>query len=144
MPVERAAGIILFRNTRKGRRYLVIRSSRKDKTKPEFWDFPKGLLEKGETGIDAAKREAEEEVGINEFELVPGFKKTTQYFIIRDQKRKLKFVVMFLARSKTDKVKLSWEHDRHEWMVYQEAQKRITQPKMKDVLDVAEKSLKSK
>lgn len=138
MPVERSAGIILFLNTPQGRRYLVIRSSREDKTRPEFWDFPKGILESGEKGIDAAYREASEEVGIRDLEVVPNFKETVHYFTRRDGKPVPKYVAMFLAESKTKEVKLSWEHDKYEWLSYFEARERITLPQMKQVVDKAE------
>lgn len=148
MPVERSAGIILFRNTPEGRKYLVIRSSRgasiiaeKKKIK-EFWDLPKGILNKGESGIDAARREAGEEVGINDVEVFPDFKKTVQYFTWRDGKRVMKFVALFLAESPAGVVTLSWEHDKAEWLLYTEAKTRITLRQMKEALEAAEEFLK--
>lgn len=147
MPAERSAGMILFRRTAHGRKYLVIRSSRdestiaKGKTIREFWDFPKGRLEKGETGIDAARREAKEEIGMEDFELIPDFKETAQYFTRRDGKPVLKFVAMFVAESSKPDVKLSWEHDLYEWLPYQAAYNRITLIPMKQVLQAAERFL---
>lgn len=171
MPVERSAGIIIFRNTPRrkrgspplgaaqGRKYLVIRSSRDKSTiydshgrvriaggrRPkarfshaEFWDLPKGVLEKGETGLDAAKREAKEEVGIENLRIVPDFKETVHYFTRRDGKAIPKYVAMFLAETKIDTVKLSWEHDKYEWLPYEEAHARITLKPMKGVLEKAE------
>lgn len=147
MPAERSAGIILFRNTPKGRRYLVIRASRskaeiaEGKFVKEFWDFPKGRLETGESGIDAAKREAFEEAGIKDFELIPEFKETIKYFTRREGKFIPKFVALFLAESKTDQVKLSWEHDKYEWLSYNEALERVTLKEMKKALESAENFL---
>ena len=108
----------------------------------EFWDFPKGVLEKGETGIDAAKREVCEETGIVEFEVIPDFKETVQYFTRRDNKPIPKFVAMFLARTPIDTVTLSWEHDRFEWLPFGEAYKRISLVPMKKALEKAEEFLK--
>lgn len=147
MPVERGAGIILFRKTPEGRKYLVLRSSRlesevdKGKSVKEFWDFPKGLLEGGETGIDAARREAQEEAGVKEYEIIPKFKETLRYFTRRGGKPIPKFVAMFLAEAKTDKVTLSWEHDKYEWLKYNEASERITLKEMKKALAHAEEFL---
>lgn len=150
MPVERSAGIILFRNTSEGRRYLVIRSSRgasriaeKKKIK-EFWDLPKGILNKGESGVDAARREAGEEVGIRDVEIFPDFKKTIQYFTWRDGKRVMKFAALFLAESPTDAVTLSWEHDKAEWLLYEDARARVTLKQMKGALEAAEEFLQKK
>ena len=147
MPAERSAGIIFFRNTAEGRRYLIIRSSYHGKDgKYNFWDFPKGLLEKGEEGIDAAKREAKEEAGIKDFKIVPEFKETVRYFV-RDRawgkKAVLKFVALFLAEVKKDKVKLSWEHDEYAWFPYKEAYERLSRREMKKALESAKSFLSS-
>ena len=149
MPVERSAGIIFFRSTpAKGRRYLVIRSSYHGKNKKhDFWDFPKGLLEDGEDGFKAAKRESTEEVGIKDFEIVTGFKETVRYFVRGrpwGTKAVIKFVAMFLAEAKTSKVKLSWEHDKYEWATYKRAYDLISRKEMKQPLKKAEEFLKER
>lgn len=150
MPVERSAGIILYRETSEGRKFLVIRSSRDTsmitagKNEKEFWDFPKGRLDAGETGIQAAEREAKEEVGITKYELLPDFKKTVQYFTWRDKKPIPKFVALFLAKTPIEKVVLSWEHDTGEWLSYEEAKQRITLAQMREALEKAEEFLNSR
>lgn len=149
MPVERSAGIIVFQNTPEGRRYLVLRSSREESTVAagvnvgEFWDFPKGRLEKGETGLDAAKREAGEEAGVGNVQIVDGFKETVRYFTRREGKPIPKFVAMFLGEAATDWVTLSWEHDRFLWLPYEDARLQITLKPMKDALEKAEEFLRS-
>lgn len=126
---------------------MVIRASRnfsevaKGRKVHEFWDFPKGRLDKGETGIGAALREAKEEVGLDNFEVVPDFKETIRYFTWRGGKPIPKFVALFLARTKTSKVKLSWEHDKYEWLSYTEAVRLVTLPQMKDALRKSENFL---
>ncbi|OGZ97742.1 MAG: hypothetical protein A3J10_00620 [Candidatus Sungbacteria bacterium RIFCSPLOWO2_02_FULL_54_10] len=143
MPVLRSAGFVVFRDTPEGRRYLLLRASRKEslvaagKTVKEFWDFPKGELEKGETGIDAARRETREEAGIGYLEVIEGFKATARYFSQKDGKPALKFVAMFLGRAGDLDLTLSWEHDRYEWLAYGVARERITLPQMKEVLEKA-------
>lgn len=146
MPVLRSAGIIIFRSTAQGRKYLVVHSSGTGEgaSRPDFWDFPKGLLEKGEKGVDAAVREAKEEVGIEVFSFVDGFKETVYYFTHWEGKRVPKFTAMFLAEVKDDKVKLSWEHDKYEWLYFQEARERISRSQMKKALEAAERFLEEK
>ena len=142
MPVLRSAGIIFYRNTPHGRRYLILRSSKHIAERGEYWDFPKGELEDKEKGIDAAVREAKEEAGIENFELVPEFKHTAQYFSRREGKSIPKFVAMFLAEASNDKVTLSWEHDAYEWVSYEEAIKKLTT--MKEAIKKANEFLSGK
>lgn len=146
MSVERSAGVIFFIEKPEGRYYLVIRSTPSERfpLPREYWDFAKGLLEVGEDGFKAAKREAEEEVGLRYFEVVPGFKEVAQYFTTRDGKRAMKFVAMFLAEARSPKVTLSWEHDQYEWLPYEEAYKKISNSAMKKILEKAHEFLSTK
>lgn len=147
MAIEKAAGIIFFRREKNKILYLVIRSSRENpyilnnsgkvKSKPEFWDFPKGLLENQEKAIDAAIREAYEETGIKNFKIIPDFKETVKYFTKRDGKTILKFIAMFLAEYTSKKVKLSWEHDKYEWLEFEKAYEKISRSEMKTALKKA-------
>lgn len=139
MPVERSAGIIFFRNTPEGRRYLIVRSSRDIPERAEFWDIPKGQLEPGERGIDAALREGREEAGIKQFTMIPEFKFTARYFTRREGKPIPKFVAVFLAEAHDDVVELSWEHDRYQWVSYHGAMAKLTT--MKPALEAAERFL---
>lgn len=138
MSVERSAGLIIFRKTPQGRRYLVVRSSRKFPNRPEFWDVPKGVLEKGETGLDAALRETKEEVSISNPEIIKGFKATARYFTRRSGKPVPKFVALFLARVKSPRVALSWEHDTFLWLPFEEAKKHLSLAPIKKALEEAE------
>ncbi len=139
MPVERSAGIVFFRATSEGRRYLIVRSARDIPDRLEFWDIPKGQLATGERGIDAAVREAREETGIANFSIVPEFKYTASYFTRREGKSIPKFVAVFLAEAHDDTVKLSWEHDQYAWVPYEEAMKKLTT--MKPAIKAAEEFL---
>ncbi|OGF89470.1 hypothetical protein A3I27_00495 [Candidatus Giovannonibacteria bacterium RIFCSPLOWO2_02_FULL_43_11b] len=141
MPVLRSAGIILFRETQGGRRYLILRASRKD-NRPEFWDIPKGELDKGESGIEGAMREVKEEAGLENFSLIPDFKHTVQYFTRRAGKSIMKFVAVFLAEAQNDKVKLSWEHDAYEWVTLEEATKKLTT--MRETIKKADEFLRKR
>ncbi len=105
---------------------MILRSSKHIPERGDYWDIPKGELEVKEKGIDAAKREAKEEVGIENFSLVDGFKFTAQYFSRREGKSIPKYVAIFLAEAGSRKVKLSWEHDKYEWASLEEALKKTT------------------
>lgn len=143
MPVERSAGAVIFRETKKGRAYLLLRHHDKKNTRGKVvrhghWDFPKGHLEKGETGEDAARREVKEETGIAVTRFTPGFKKTIRYFVKIGDARRLKFVVFFLARTKGSRVAISQEHKDFAWLGYREAYEQLTYVDVKSVLKKVE------
>ena len=65
MPAPRSAGILLFRRGKRGLEVLLIKPGgpfwrNKD---AGAWMIPKGALEPGESALDAALREFEEETG---------------------------------------------------------------------------------
>lgn len=71
----RAAGAVVFRRSASGLRILVLRAYGN-------WDFPKGLLEDGETEFIAAQREVFEETGLRDLDYPFGedsFKDTLPY-----------------------------------------------------------------
>lgn len=97
MPEEpiRAAGVLVVRGE-PIREFLLLKH-------PKRWDLPKGHQEAGETDLQCALRELEEETGIaaKDIELVDGFRWETQYTV--NSKRHggrpmRKTVVFFLAR----------------------------------------------
>jgi 8-oxo-dGTP pyrophosphatase MutT (NUDIX family) len=56
-PRKLAAGAVVFRRTERGVRLLLLRAYKN-------WDFPKGMVEAGESELDTAKRECAEETGL--------------------------------------------------------------------------------
>jgi 8-oxo-dGTP pyrophosphatase MutT (NUDIX family) len=129
MPVEKSAGVIVFYvEPDKTIKFLLL------KHKPNSWDFPKGMIEKGEKLEAAAVRECREETGIEIIKLIPGFKQTIKFFFKVKYKYQvergfkmgqtvLKFVTYFLAEAKTKDVKVSFEHEGYEWLTIEEATK---------------------
>lgn len=63
------------------------------------WDLPKGKVEKGETIIEGAKREVEEETGITVNEVYQKPYITTYHVYIENEKYILKENIWFLMRS---------------------------------------------
>jgi 8-oxo-dGTP pyrophosphatase MutT (NUDIX family) len=128
---ERSAGVILFRDTEAGRRFLLLDYGR-------YWDYPKGHVEKGEDDRAAALRELAEETGITDATILEGFEHEIAYFF-RHPARGLvrKTVVFFLARTADEAVKLSHEHVGYEWASEQEAMKKLGFKTAKEVLSAA-------
>lgn len=78
-------------------------------------DLPGGTVEKNESGLLAAVREMEEEIGVTadpiQFELV--YDRVDNYKDSGDQVRHWLYI---LRLDHTPEVKLSWEHESYEWL----------------------------
>ncbi len=103
------------------------------------WDFPKGLVEPGETLEEAALREVREETGL-EVELLPGFREEVEYVYFRGVKIR-KRVVFFLGRARSREVTLSWEHVGYLWLTFDRALARLTYETSRRVLAKAHRHL---
>lgn len=93
---------------------------------PKRWDLPKGHVDAGETNLQCALRELDEETGIQaeDIEIVDGFKFKHSYFVndkrnsFGNQPKKKKLIV-FAARLIRDvKIKLT-EHESYEWFPWE-------------------------
>lgn len=148
MSVEKSAGAIIFRQEPsfskamedKGNKiyYLLLYYSSGSRSQKEYWDFPKGHIEKVEKPEDTAKREIEEETGLKDIKFVGGFKETISYFFKWQGKNILKFVTFYLAETKTEEIIISSEHLAFKWLVYQEALEQLTFKNAKEILRKAD------
>jgi len=148
MPVEKSAGAVVFYRSPEGKiEYLLLQH------RAEHWAFPKGLIERNEKPDEAAKREVREETGLEDFDIILGFKETEKYFFkvkydyqIKERGWKegegvLKFVTYFLAQAKTKQVKLSHEHISYLWLNYEDALENVTYSGAKKILNKANEFL---
>ena len=128
---ERSAGAVVYRETGKGRLYLLLQNAGR-------WDFPKGGVEKGESELQTAVREVEEESGITDLSFIPGFRKVIEYFYRREGKNIHKQVVYLLASTGDGSVKISFEHQGFGWFPYHEALLKASYDNSKKTLTEAE------
>ena len=88
---EKSCGCIIINNEKV---LLVYEKNR------NFWGFPKGHIEEGETEIETALREVKEEVGLEvEIDLE---KRYTLNYIIRDEIDKT--TVLYIAKTKNEEI----------------------------------------
>lgn len=156
MPIEKSAGAVIFRKPRsrtsgslrgeEGNKiyYLLLHYPCGARTKKDYWDLPKGHIEKGEKLEETVKREVEEETGLKDIKFVEGFKETIKYFFKWDGKNVMKFVTFYLAETREKEVKISDEHIGFKWLRYEEAMGQLTFNNAKEVLKKANDYLNSK
>ncbi len=138
---DKSAGVIVFHRTGRRCRFLLILSKL---TKRPLWEFPKGGIDEGETALDAALRELEEETGLTpgDVTLVPGFEHTERYRFTLGQgdERTIvqKQVTYFLAETKRRRVRLSpKEAHKHAWLEFEDAMRRLRYPARRRILQAA-------
>jgi 8-oxo-dGTP pyrophosphatase MutT (NUDIX family) len=127
-PDERSAGVAVVRRQAQGWRFLVLRAYRN-------WDFPKGLIEPGETPFAAAVRETREETGIVDlaFRWGEGYRETEPY---AQNKIARYYVAETAAEALTLPVNPELgrpEHHEYRWVDFPEAQ-RLLPPRLQSVL----------
>ena len=145
MPVEKSAGAIIFRREGGKTYYLLLHyPSTKRGAESDYWDFPKGHIEKGESQLDTVKREVKEETGLKDIKFIEGFKEWIKYFFKHKGKTIFKIVTFYLAETKTKDVKVSFEHLGYKWLPYEKALDQLTFENAKNILKKAHLYLKSR
>jgi bis(5'-nucleosidyl)-tetraphosphatase len=126
-----SAGIIVYRLMGKTMEFLLLQYG------AGHWDFSKGGVEEGETHQQAARRELQEEAGI-QARIDEGFEQEFSY-IFHDYDGVLakKKVYFFVGRALSDEVHLSYEHTDFVWLPYKAAHEKLTYENAKNVLKQA-------
>ena len=120
---EISAGIIIYRKTEDGTKFLILYHGR------GYWNFPKGKIESEEKSFQAAIREIREETGLNRNDLrfdeyFKAYEKFTFWRRLGRQNVKVfKIVIFYLAETKNPVIKISKEHSGYGWFTYREAMK---------------------
>lgn len=120
-----SAGIIVFRRAKDGIKFLILYHGR------NYWNFPKGRLEKSERSYQAALREVQEETGLKpaDLKIVGNFKAFERFFYRRGKERIFKVVILYLAETRQVNVAVSHEHEGYGWFSFSEAMKVLSKHK---------------
>ena len=144
MPKEESAGVVIFRIENKEIYYLLLHYPTEARSKKEYWDFPKGHPEKGETQKQAAAREVAEETGLKDITFAPGFQESIQYYFSVEGKTVFKTVVFFLAETKKKEIKISFEHTGFIWLPFTQAMEKLKFANARRILRAAHRYLKQR
>lgn len=127
---ETSAGIIIYRKTIDGPRFLILYHGR------DYWNFPKGKLEMEERSFQAALREIREETGLtrNDLRFQEYFKVFEKFSFWRNNERVHKTITFYLAETNKKAIKISDEktgqpQEGFAWFTYKEALKVLSNHK---------------
>jgi 8-oxo-dGTP pyrophosphatase MutT (NUDIX family) len=134
-PRKLAAGAVVFRRTERGVRLLLLRAYKN-------WDFPKGMVEAGESDFDAARRECAEETGLADLDFPFGDAhkdtlayaggKVARYFLAETEQAAITLPVSpELGRP---------EHHEWRWVSFDEAEELLP-PRLATVLEWVRQTL---
>ncbi|KAB7624404.1 bis(5'-nucleosyl)-tetraphosphatase [Alkalilimnicola sp. S0819] len=130
-----SSGVVVIRRERGEWRFLLLRAY-------QYWDFPKGGVERGETPFEAALREVQEETGITELAFHWGHD-----FIETGPYARGKVARYHLAETTEQRVVMGIseelgrpEHHEYRWVSLAQAQ-AMCAPRVQRVLDWARKQL---
>jgi len=120
-PKEISSGLIIFKRGRKGLRYLLLYHGH------GYWNFPKGKIEKEERSFEAAVRETTEETGLSgaDLKIDKNFKAYERFTFYRNRRKIYKLVILYLAETEKDEIKVSSEHEGYGWFAFSEARKLL-------------------
>ncbi len=136
MSIRLSAGVVVVRQAREAWSFLMLRAYRN-------WDFPKGLVEPGETPLDAARREVREETLIEELEFSWGevYRETAPY----SHKKVARY---YLAQTRTEQVSLPVqpdlgrpEHNEWRWVGFDEGL-ALCSPRLEPIMRWAGETLR--
>ncbi|MDH3914550.1 MAG: NUDIX domain-containing protein [Chromatiales bacterium] len=130
-----SAGVVVVRSVGDEWRFLLLRAF-------SHWDFPKGMVEAGESPVEAAVREVEEETTLGDLRFDWGAEfvetgpysrgKVARYYIARTERRKVDLPTNpELGRP---------EHSEYRWVCAEEAS-RLTSPRVQPVVDWASRQI---
>jgi len=128
-------GVIPLRQTERGVECLLI--DQKDSHVPgaEYWTFPKGTPEKGETGRETAVRETREETGISCDVIDPDFLYDEQYSFTVGLTRYNKTVTYYIGRGDGDVKIQEKEVNDHVWLPLDLAREKLTHDNARPIID---------
>ena len=170
MKKEFSAGLIVYRQTEQGPKFLLLYHGGR------YWNFPKGHIEykrnvenqivttsiseedmsqteewnARETSKEAAIRETFEETGISpdKLDVKKGFRAVEKFYFYRNKEKVFKVVIFYLAETTERDIKISSEHDGFGWFSHKDARYILSNYKdsqklLKSVSDFVKQSLDS-
>ncbi len=114
---------------------LILKRSNLLFTYPNLWNGVGGYIEKGDNLRERAIKEVEKETRIKKKDLKL-IKKAKPYKVEDKSINKIWLIYPFLFETKTDKIRVDWEHTVYRWIKPNEIKKYRTMPKLEKGLKI--------
>lgn len=133
MVIERleSSGGVVFRRSGSQVLYLLLGFRRRG-----IWCLPKGLIEHGESEVDAATREVKEETGVKSLKLIEKIG-TIRYQFGYRERRFDKTVHFYLFETDQAETIVGTEHDIYAWLPSEKAIQALSYPNERDIFERA-------
>ncbi len=123
-----SAGGVVYRAEKEEPLFLLIGFKRRN-----IWCLPKGLIESGESELDAAQREVKEETGITRLNVIGKIGSINYRFWLK-QGLISKTVHFYLFETDQVQTEVGEEHDMYSWFSYDEAVASLTYKNEREIL----------
>jgi 8-oxo-dGTP pyrophosphatase MutT (NUDIX family) len=134
---EVAAGAVLV-TRRPPLKILLIHEEAEDR-----WCFPKGHVEPGESALQAARREIEEETGLTRFSLGEELATVTyRFYQARRDRSVVKTSIYYLGRSARSVPRLEAGFDQYIWATPSQARQLVAYDQDRAVVEAASRRLR--
>lgn len=126
--------VCVFRVLNDETHFLVLQRAKEEKLYPGLWQIVTGTMKKNESALKAAMRELKEEIDFlpKRCWTIPSV--DTYFDIAKDT---IQLVPVFAAEiDSLSTLRLSSEHQRFEWLRYEDARQRLVWPGQRHSLDI--------
>jgi 8-oxo-dGTP pyrophosphatase MutT (NUDIX family) len=129
-------GVIPLRKTAQGIECLLINQIDNHKKETDYWTFPKGTPEEGETGLETAVRETKEETGVICVDIDPQFEYHDHYTFTVGLTTIKKTVTYYIGRAESEVVSVQEIEVRdYAWLPLLDARNKLTNDHARTIVD---------
>jgi dihydroneopterin triphosphate diphosphatase len=124
--VTRTVEVCVFRLEGDVAKFLLLKRSPDEDLYPGIWQFVTGTMKEGETAVESALRELQEETGLQKrgFWVAPFV--SSFYVAVNDTVHLSPFFAAQVAEQ--EKVRLSSEHQEFQWCTFEAAKEKLVWP----------------
>ncbi|MBI2426266.1 MAG: NUDIX domain-containing protein [Candidatus Kerfeldbacteria bacterium] len=103
--------------------------------KSQYWEFPKGKVDRGESDLETLRREIREETGITKYKLLPGFAQPMYFDFVLNSRTLVHREVTFYLLKTSQLPVISKEHTAMKWVKLAVVKRYLVHPNQRKLID---------